>query len=74
MHRDIDTALLRALVAVVETGSVTGAAALLNRTQAAVSQQIRWLEELFSVELFSATTSDWCCGRMASVCSPMRTG
>ena len=35
MHRDIDTALLRALVAVVETGSVTGAAALLNLTQAA---------------------------------------
>ena len=52
MHRDIDTALLRAFVAVVETGSVTGAAALLNLTQAAVSQQLKRLEELFGVELF----------------------
>ncbi len=52
MHRDIDTALLRAFVAVVETGSVTGAAALLNLTQAAVSQQLKRLEELFGTELF----------------------
>jgi len=52
MHRDIDTALLRAFVAVVETGSVTAAAALLNRTQAAVSQQIKRLEELFGTQLF----------------------
>jgi DNA-binding transcriptional LysR family regulator len=39
-------------VAVVETGSVTGAAALLNVTQAAVSQQLKRLEELFGTELF----------------------
>ena len=52
MHRDIDTALLRAFVAVVETGSVTGAAALLNLTQAAVSQQLKRLEELFGTQLF----------------------
>lgn len=52
MHRNVDTALLRAFVAVVESGSVTGAAALLNVTQAAVSQQLRRLEELFGVELF----------------------
>jgi len=52
MHRDIDTALLRAFVAVVETGSVTAAAALLNRTQAAVSQQIKRLEGLFGTQLF----------------------
>ena len=52
MHRDIDTALLRAFVAVVETGSVTGAAALLNLTQAAVSQQLKRLEELFGTLLF----------------------
>jgi DNA-binding transcriptional LysR family regulator len=52
MRRDIDTALLRAFVAVVETGSVTGAAALLNLTQAAVSQQLKRLEELFGMELF----------------------
>ena len=52
MHRDIDTALLRAFIAVVETGSVTGAAALLNLTQAAVSQQLKRLEELFGTQLF----------------------
>jgi DNA-binding transcriptional LysR family regulator len=52
MHRDIDTALLRAFVAVVETGSVTGGAVLLNLTQAAVSQQLKRLEELFGTELF----------------------
>ena len=52
MRRDIDIALLRAFVAVVETGSVTGAAALLNLTQAAVSQQLKRLEELFGTGLF----------------------
>lgn len=52
MHRDIDTALVRAFVAVVETGSVTAAAGLLNLTQAAVSQQIKRLEELFGTQLF----------------------
>jgi DNA-binding transcriptional LysR family regulator len=52
MRRDIDISLLRAFIAVVETGSVTGAAALLNLTQAAVSQQVKRLEELFATELF----------------------
>ena len=52
MRRDIDIGLLRAFVAVVETGSVTGAASLLNLTQAAVSQQLKRLEELFGTELF----------------------
>src|ERR1700704_2920782 len=52
MHRDIDTALLRAFVAVVETGSAPGAAALLNLTQAAVSQQRKRLEELFGPHVF----------------------
>ncbi|MEM6497166.1 MAG: LysR family transcriptional regulator, partial [Pseudomonadota bacterium] len=53
MPRDIDISLLRAFIAVVDTGSVTGAARLLNRTQAAVSQQIKRLEELFGTELFA---------------------
>ena len=52
MTRDIDIALLRAFVAVVETGSVTSAARLLNRTQAAVSLQIKRLEELLDQQLF----------------------
>lgn len=53
--RDIDIALLRAFAAVVETGSVTSAARLLNRTQAAVSLQIKRLEDLLGVELFART-------------------
>lgn len=52
MTRDIDIALLRAFLAVVETGGVTTAARILNRTQAAVSLQIKRLEELFGTELF----------------------
>ncbi len=52
MRRDIDISLLRAFVAVVETGSATGAAALLSLTQAAVSQQLKRLEGLFGTELF----------------------
>src|SRR6478736_5031760 len=52
MRRNIDIGLLRAFIAVVETGSVTDAASLLNLTQAAVSQQLKRLEELFGTELF----------------------
>lgn len=52
MSRNIDVGLLRAFVAVVETGSVTRAAHLLNLTQAAVSQQLKRLEDLFGVDLF----------------------
>jgi DNA-binding transcriptional LysR family regulator len=52
LRRDIDISLLRAFVAVVETGSATSAAALLNLTQAAVSQQLKRLEDLFGTELF----------------------
>jgi DNA-binding transcriptional LysR family regulator len=52
MIRDIDIALLRAFVTVVETGGVTNASRMLSRTQAAVSQQIKRLEELFGESLF----------------------
>ena len=52
MRRDLDITLLRAFVAIVETGSVTGAARLLNRTQAAVSLQLKWLEDLLEQPLF----------------------
>jgi DNA-binding transcriptional LysR family regulator len=52
VRRDIDVGLLRAFAAVAETGGVTSAARLLNLTQAAVSQQIRRLEEFFSLTLF----------------------
>lgn len=52
MVRDIDVALLRAFLAVVETGSVTRAAAALNLTQAAISQQLKRLEDLLGTLLF----------------------
>jgi DNA-binding transcriptional LysR family regulator len=52
MTRDLDLALLRAFTAVVDAGSVTGAARILNRTQAAVSLQIKRLEEALGQTLF----------------------
>lgn len=55
MTRDLDLALLRAFAAVVETGGVTPAARLLNRTQAAVSLQIRRLEDALGQALFERT-------------------
>ena len=48
----MDLALLRAFMAVAETGGMTSAARTLNLTQAAVSQQIRRLEDFFSLQLF----------------------
>ncbi|PSS47247.1 LysR family transcriptional regulator [Pseudomonas sp. BBP2017] len=43
--RDLDSHLLRAFLTVIETGSVSAAAQKLARTQAAVSMQLRRLEE-----------------------------
>jgi DNA-binding transcriptional LysR family regulator len=45
MSRDLDSSLLRAFVTVAETGAVGVAATRLARTQAAVSMQLRRLEE-----------------------------
>lgn len=45
MTRDLDSTLLRAFVTVAETGAVGVAAARLARTQAAVSMQLRRLED-----------------------------
>jgi DNA-binding transcriptional LysR family regulator len=52
MARNIDVGLLRAFSTVVETGSVTEAAGALSLTQAAVSQQIKRLEDLFGRPMF----------------------
>ena len=52
MTRNIETSLLRSFVAVAETAGMTTAANLLNLTQAAVSQQIKRLEETFGCQLF----------------------
>jgi DNA-binding transcriptional LysR family regulator len=45
MMRDFDNSLLRAFVTVAETGAVSAAATRLSRTQAAVSMQLRRLED-----------------------------
>jgi DNA-binding transcriptional LysR family regulator len=52
MPHNIDTSLLRAFVAVAETGGMTSAARLINLTQAAVSQQVKRLEETLGRQLF----------------------
>jgi DNA-binding transcriptional LysR family regulator len=49
---NIDTSLLRAFVAVAETGGMTSAARLVNLTQAAVSQQVKRLEDTLGRQLF----------------------
>jgi DNA-binding transcriptional LysR family regulator len=52
MPRNLDPALLRAFVTVAETAGMTSAANVLHLTQAAVSQQVKRLEEAFGCELF----------------------
>jgi DNA-binding transcriptional LysR family regulator len=51
--RNLDTSLLRAFVAVAETASMTAAANVLHLTQAAVSQQIKRLEDALGCLLFT---------------------
>lgn len=53
---DYDPYLLRAFLAVADIGTVSGAAVALNRTQAAVSMQIKRLEELARASLFDRST------------------
>ena len=52
MNRNVDVAVARAFLAVIETGSVTLAARQLNLTQGAISQQLRRLEDLADHPLF----------------------
>lgn len=52
MRNDLDIALVRAFLTVVEAGGVTRAAAALGVSQAAASQQIRRLEESLDCRLF----------------------
>ena len=50
--QNIDVALLRAFVAVADTGRMTAAAKVIHRSQGAVSQQIKRLESMFGLRLF----------------------
>ena len=50
--RNLDMALLRSFVAVAETGQMTAAAKVVNRSQGAVSQQIMRLEQALGLSLF----------------------
>lgn len=52
MNQEIDPALWRSLVAVADHGGFTRAARQLNRTQSAVSMQIRRLEDATGLTLF----------------------
>src|SRR6201987_983313 len=54
----LDPELLQAFVAVADQRSFTVAAATLNRTQSAVSMQIKRLEERLGVELFHRTKAN----------------
>jgi DNA-binding transcriptional LysR family regulator len=54
----LDPELLRAFVAVAEHRSFTRAAVTLNRTQSAVSMQIKRLEDRLGVELFARTKAN----------------
>ena len=53
MQQDVDVGIIRAFLTVAETGSVTNTARRLNRSQGAISQQIKRLEQLSGKLLFS---------------------
>src|SRR3954447_22913452 len=54
----LDPELLKAFVAVADSRSFTRAATQLNRTQSAVSMQIKRLEDRLGVELFNRTKAN----------------
>ncbi|QND52951.1 LysR family transcriptional regulator [Phyllobacterium sp. 628] len=56
MELNLDPHLLRALVVVAETGTVSGAAERLSRTQAAISMQLKRLEVDLGTQLLTRTS------------------
>ncbi len=52
MNQDLDIALLRTFVAIVDTGGLTSAGRKVGRTQPAITHQIRRLEDLIGRTLF----------------------
>jgi len=57
MGIDFDTALLRSFIVAARTGSISRAALALGRTQPALSQKLRRLEDLVGRPLFERTSS-----------------
>lgn len=55
-HSDLEIDLLRTFATVADTGSFTAAGDILGRTQSAVSQQVRRLEDIVGKPLFSRTS------------------
>ncbi|MET0312962.1 MAG: LysR substrate-binding domain-containing protein [Hansschlegelia sp.] len=55
-YPDLEIDLLRAFVAVAETGSFTAAADIVNRSQSAVSQKVLRLEEIIDGRVFERTS------------------
>ena len=53
---DLDPDLLRAFVAVAETGSFTAAAELVGRSQSAVSQKVLRLEDILQMRVFDRSS------------------
>ncbi|RDI59502.1 LysR family transcriptional regulator [Microvirga subterranea] len=53
MPHNLDVSLIRAFVTVVDSGGMTAAGNVLNLTQAAVSQQVKRLEEMLGEELIT---------------------
>ncbi|MHC8286183.1 LysR substrate-binding domain-containing protein [Pseudomonas sp. XS1P51] len=53
---DLEIDLLRAFIAVAETGSFTAAAAVIARSQSAVSQKIIRLEDILGLRVFERTS------------------
>ena len=53
MSHELDSELLRTFVAIVDTGSFTKAASVVNRTHSAVSMQMKRLEEVTGNAMFS---------------------
>jgi len=57
MGIDFDTGLLRSFIVAARTGSISRAAQALGRTQPALSQKLRRLEDLVGRPLFERTPS-----------------
>jgi DNA-binding transcriptional LysR family regulator len=53
---EVEIDLLRAFIAVAETGSFTAAAGVISRSQSAVSQKIIRLEEVLGIRVFERTS------------------